>query len=454
MTNPSLSKHFIFLFVLSLFSTIYLSSCSNNSLNTGEQRIGVQATPSFISFSGIENNSQALITLNNYDETAAVISSIKSSDAGYSISPNVVSDTLPGFGLKQLTLKLDYALFDGSDTARVVIHISGSANTDSVVIKVKGPRKAITRNLSNNSFSERPIDITADNSKILFVSNREGTQQVYTMDNRGGSIQKISPDLSLNYNAVKFTTDEDKILFYSYSADTTTSIYLHDIALGTDDLILQRQGYNVPVDISSDGLKILYNKRVGVQNDVYVIDIDGSNKVELAADPIINEIAVFFEPRDQRILYHTLEGVKHQMYKIRVSGENRKLISDGTGDDIPVATTKDGSTLVFYSDRLNRREVMLCNWEGENIIQTTNNLLYDYPADIHGDTRNVLFMTTINGNSEIYESGYNGERLFRLTINIFDDIAVKYSPDSKYVLMYRNQPNAQVYIIDLRSYRF
>lgn len=453
MINPTLFKPFILLLVLSTCSTMYFSSCSNNNLNNGEQRTGIQVTPSFISFNGIEANAEAFITLNNYDEAPVVIRSITSDDAGYSVSPNVISDTLAGFGLKSLTLKLNYALFDGSDTARVVFKTVGSASTDSVIIKVKGPRKAITRNLSNNSFSERPVDIADDNNKILFVSNREGTQQVYTMDNRGGNIKKISPDLTMSYNAVKFTKEYDKILYYSFTADTTTSIYLHDIALGTDDLILQRQGYNVPVDISSDGLKILYNKRIGVQNDVYVIDIDGSNKVALADDPLINEIGVFFEPRDQRVMYHTFEGASHQMYKIRVSGENRKKISDGTGDDIPIATTKDGATLVFFSDRLNRREVMLCNWDGESLVQTTNNLLYDYPADIHGDTRNVLFMTTINGNSEIYESGYNGERLVRLTINVLDDKAVKYSPDSKYVLMYRKQPNDQVYIIDLRSYR-
>lgn len=448
MRNNSIVPYlFPFLLIGFLLGT---QACKNNNLRSGETRSGVAFFPSFISFLGYSQNASAQVRVSNFEDAQLVVDSIRISDPGYSIKDVSQLDTIPPLGTIFLEILLDYARFDGTDTASIQLFINNPLITDKVELLIKGPKKAITRPVSQNEFNDVPIDFSPDESQILFISNQEGAEQVYLMNRDGSNRRRINTQPG-HYGVAGFSGDGNKIVYYA-KQDTTTTIFMFDLTTQTEQIILRFQGYNIPVAVSEDGQKIVFNKRVGLQHDVYLMDLQATGFVPLATSEV-DERAVFFEPGDQRVLYYeTVQNIS-QMYKVRVTGSDRRKVSDGVGHDIPRATTEDGEKILFFSDRLNRRDVYISDWDGANVTQVTVNVRYDYPGDINSRIKKVLYLSQINGNNEIFESNYDGTNELRLTEDSRLDFPVAYSKSGSFILFYRAETTNQMYVIDMRSLR-
>jgi len=438
-------------FLILILLGLGFNSCKNNSLDPGDGREGVIVSPTFFSFRAATSDASAIIKVSSYESTSIIITDVISSDPGFSLSMITTPDTLIPNGARIGELKLDFDTFDGSDTVKIVLKYANNPIADSSVIRILGPSKVIHRRVLENQSNDIPIEFSPDASEILFISDRLGSNQVFTVNRLSKVVKQLNMETA-EYSAAGYSPNGEFIM-YSSVKDTASLVYLYSTVTGTEQLVLSGVGNFTPVSMSVDNRFILLNRVIGIVHNIYLLDIPNERLIPILTDENDDQ-AILFEPGDQRILFHRLENGARQMYKIRVDGSDMRKISDGEGDDVPVAASSDREYITFYSDRLGRREVYLTDWDGSILQKVTDNLRLDNPVDIQAEYKKVLYRSIVNGNPQVYESNYNGEADLSYTApSQFANEPVKYSKDGKLILYYSKRPNSQIFYVDLISVR-
>ncbi len=164
---------------------------------------------------------------------------------------------------------------------------------------------------------------------------------------------------------------------------------------------------NAYPDWSPDGSKIAFQSNRTGHNDIFIMNADGTNLVQLT----------------------------HDRY------DNKKP-----------SWSPDGTRLTFISDRSGNEDVYIMSEDGTEITQLTTNEAPDEFPSWHPSGNNIIFSSfrnmdemsrrrnIWNGNIELYEIGLNGENLKRLTNSPTWDIYGSYSPDGSSVLYYKTLP--------------
>ena len=114
-------------------------------------------------------------------------------------------------------------------------------------------------------------------SRIAFASNRDGDDDIHTMDPDGSSVQNLWLDDLRFADDAAWSPDGTKIAFTSVR-DGNDEIYVMD-ADGSNAARLTRNRYNDQGPVwSPDGSKIAFISDRDGQCEVYVMDADGSNQ--------------------------------------------------------------------------------------------------------------------------------------------------------------------------------
>jgi Tol biopolymer transport system component len=221
-------------------------------------------------------------------------------------------------------------------------------------------------------------------SKIAFVSNRDGNNEIYIMNPDGTDQVNLTNNLA-DDNDPAFSPDGAKILFRS-DRGGNTDIYLMN-ADGSDPINLTN---DVDLDssprFSPDGSRIIFGSRGTGLSDVYAMDIDGSNRVNLTNDPD----------------------------------------SDGSPQFSP-----DGSKIVFTSRRDGNLEIYIMDADGSNPTRLTNNLLFDGEATFSPDGSKIAFTSQRDGigNDEVYVMNADGTDQTSITNSAAIEEDPGFSPD-------------------------
>jgi Tol biopolymer transport system component len=119
---------------------------------------------------------------------------------------------------------------------------------------------------------------SSDGKKIVFVSNRDGNDEIYVMNADGTAPTRVTTTTSVSESDPGFSPDSRQIVYAAGS-----DIWVMD-AGGTNQRKLTSNGTTVtesgPV-FSPDGTKIAYTSGV---YDLFIMDADGSNPVNLFPD--------------------------------------------------------------------------------------------------------------------------------------------------------------------------
>lgn len=181
-------------------------------------------------------------------------------------------------------------------------------------------------NLSNNSADDFDPVISADGSTIAFLSGRSGTTRLYAMDSDGSNVREISALAGLDGLGIGLSSNGNQVVFCAapsgwpqiyvantsgsvtvtnlsndlnsfdltpcISPDGTTVAYSKDGSLyqmpiggGTKSLIYTAAGDIEFPSYSSDGTKIVFLSLVNFAWDIFRVDSNGSNAVNLTLTP-------------------------------------------------------------------------------------------------------------------------------------------------------------------------
>jgi len=191
--------------------------------------------------------------------------------------------------------------------------------------------------------------------------------------------------------------------------------------------------------ISSDGLKVAFYSDVDGDNEIYMIDSDGTGLRPLTTNSF-DDTAPSISSNGSTVAFQRISGNDADIYVVNSDGSELRLSPQNSVDDTDPAMSGDGLWVAFVSNDnplgLNPEgdpEIFLVGTNGANLRQLTQNTGDDLLPTISSDGGKIAFQSMIAGTFEIFVINSDRTGLTRLTTNNEHDTSPSISLDGQKV---------------------
>lgn len=95
-------------------------------------------------------------------------------------------------------------------------------------IVLLNPKAGTEINLSDNNYDNSKPDVSRDGSKIVFLSNRDGNPEIYTMNADGSDVHRLTLTTGVDYEDPSWSPDGKYIVFASNMDGDHFNLYVMD----------------------------------------------------------------------------------------------------------------------------------------------------------------------------------------------------------------------------------
>ncbi|MBM3284640.1 MAG: Tol-Pal system beta propeller repeat protein TolB [Candidatus Aminicenantes bacterium] len=255
---------------------------------------------------------------------------------------------------------------------------------------------------------ERPIFT----SKIVFVSDRDGNDELYMMDYDGHNQTRLTFNKFRDYIPAR-SPDGKKIAYTSYTGVDVAGLYLLDLEAGKKTPVTTR-GTSFSPDFSPDGKKLAFCSTMDGNAEIYVALADGKNIKRLTYNQAI-DTAPSWSPTGREIAFVSDRSGTPQIYIMDAEGSNVRRVSfGGTYHDSP-AWAPTGDRIVYVSRVENIFDLYVLNLRSNQIIKLTESNARNESPAWSPDGRHIVFSSNMSGPIQLYTIDYDGANLRRLT---------------------------------------
>lgn len=283
-----------------------------------------------------------------------------------------------------------------------------------------------------------------DETKIIFQSTRDNLKcdQIFIMDTNG-SKQKMISNGSGRTTCAYFLPGDSLILYAS------THHYDKDCPPPPD----RTRGY----------VWKLYDSF-----DVFVSDLNGKIIRQLTCDYGYDAEATV-SPKGDKIVFTSTRTGDPEIYTMNIDGTDLKRITSEKGYDGGAFFSWDGSKIVFRASRPKTErelkdyeelvkygyvrptnlEIYVCDADGNNLRQVTNNGAANFAPFFHPDGKRIIFCSNVNSkdkrNFDLYIINIDGTGLEQVTFNETFDGFPMFTRDGKKLIFCSNRFNSKLY---------
>ena len=231
-----------------------------------------------------------------------------------------------------------------------------------------------------------------------------------------------------------------RILFAS-GWEGNSELYTRDFAGGTWTRLTSTTDNEGEPAWSPDGSKIAYRRGVSGLPDIWVMDADGSNQLNLTKASTSFEIRPAWSPDGSRIVYESDLTGSFDIWVMGADGSSRTNLTPSTtsSQEADPAWSPDGSTIAFASDRDGpRTEIYLMDADGTNQRNLTKSpTTWDSDPAWSPDGSQIAYVSVAaGGKADIWvmdPDGTNKANLTPLTPGS-DETTPAWSPDGQHIL--------------------
>jgi TolB protein len=221
-----------------------------------------------------------------------------------------------------------------------------SIRTGDTEVFVADPDTGDMSNLSRSPNSEDRYPCwSPDGKQICFMSDREGTTNLWIMNADGSNVRRLNRTPAVCYMpSWQRTPDGERIVFGKHGQRPEMASTRPD---GTGEQIL---GVGHDPTLSPDGTLITYTGEIGGGVTVFVMKYDGSKKRQVVKE--ISKIGATFpnwSPDSKEIVYSFPVGEAEELFIINADGTGQRQLTKfgGTSVSTPSAWSPDGKWISF-----------------------------------------------------------------------------------------------------------
>lgn len=297
--------------------------------------------------------------------------------------------------------------------------------SDILIMQTDGSNKInLTADMVKEQHTSYKIeDVSRDGKNILFTQSypkTSGTGAIYTtwiMDISGANKKSLN-NTALQPFRPRFSADGALIVFLA--TDNMNDVF-----------VMNRNSMN-PGNITSDSnrdwspnfypndQKIIYVSEESDRMDLYSINLDGSNRMNLTNDGALYGANYTFSYDGTKIVYSSSKSGQENIYSINPDGSNQMQITNSYGKQNPVLSF-DNSMIAFVAWTIDGYDIRIIDIDGRNektIASTVKPAQNDYWRPIvlfTPDNKHIIFTSHNDGNDEIYKADLNGKNIQNLT---------------------------------------
>ena len=256
-----------------------------------------------------------------------------------------------------------------------------------------------------------------DGSRIAFVSDRDGSVDIYAMKADGTGVTRLTRDAAWDLFPA-WSPDGSRIALSS-DRDGNPEIYVMN-ADGTGMMRLTRgspEGESGQPTWSPDGSGIAFASERDGNFDIYVMNADGTGVTRLTRDAGWDYFPAW-SPDGSRIAFVSDrdDGFYEQIHVMNADGTGvTRLTSVSPWFDGSPAWSPDGSRIAFDSDRDGDFDIYVMNADGTGVTRLTRHSADDGLPSWSPDGSRIAFASNRDGNVEIYAMNSDGTGVTRLT---------------------------------------
>jgi Tol biopolymer transport system component len=211
-------------------------------------------------------------------------------------------------------------------------------------------------------------------------------RDIYVMDANGlnqSNLTGYESSITLSVQP-DWSPDGSKIAFAAYSSLTsTTAPNIHVMNADGSNITVIDSGYNDAIPSwSSDSSKIaFFTSRDGGHGDseVFIMDSDGSNPMNISNNPVVFgvdnsgwESDPSWSPDGNKIAFASHRSGFFDIWVMDADGSNQVNLTDQPTYDASPAWSPDSTKIAFMSDRSGDSEIYVMNADGSSPVKITN----------------------------------------------------------------------------------
>ena len=249
-------------------------------------------------------------------------------------------------------------------------------------------------------------------SKIVFISNRDGNDELYMMDYDGHNQTRLTFNKKQDYMPA-WSADGRKIAFTSYR-NNRAALYILNPYEGKMTEVLSK-GTNFAPAFSQDGKKLAFCSTAEDGNpEIYVASSDGKKIKRLTFNNAI-DTAPSWSPTSREIAFTSDRGGTPQIYIMDAEGSNVRRVSFGGSYHDAAAWSPAGDRITYVSRVDQIFDIYVLNLRTEQVIKLTESNARNETPSWSPDARHLVFSSNLSGKIQLYTIDYDGSNLRRLT---------------------------------------
>ncbi len=259
--------------------------------------------------------------------------------------------------------------------------------------------------------------MTATTGKIAFRSDRDGSLEIYVMNDDGSEPRRLTVN-GVDDLVGSWSPDGRQIAFSSGGAGRFDLVLMNDDGSGQHSLTHEPASGHLAAAWSPDGSKIAFHSNRDGDNDIYVMNDDGSGLRNLTNNDASDGDPAW-SPDGSRIAFQSDRDGDNEIYVMDADdGSNVTQLTTNDASDRAPAWSPDGSRIAFDSDRLNADfEIYVVDVEDSSVNRLTENNADDGAAAWSADGSRIAFVSDRDGDYEIYVMDDDGSNVTNLTNN-------------------------------------
>jgi TolB protein len=275
-------------------------------------------------------------------------------------------------------------------------------------------------------------------SQIVYVSDTDGDQEIYLLDPESGKSSRLTNN---------GTADEEP----RWSHDGRQIAYVSRETGDKEINVVDKEGNQLSRLTNNPGLDASPRWSPAEQKLAYVSELEeeGNDLTEIYSIAVEDrEISqVTFEgaaeelgdwsPNGEWIVFYNQEPEADRGLWLR-NPEGVNLLRLTEGEDTQPCWSPDGKYIAFVRQQEDAKAIFLArrakdgSWkDGVDETRLTHGGFDDYSPVWHPNSKTIAFVSTRDGNPEIYTMQADGANQHRLTTNKADDLSPVYSPSGK-----------------------
>jgi len=263
----------------------------------------------------------------------------------------------------------------------------------------------------------------AGSGRIVFTSTRDGNLEIYSARTDGEDPQRLTNTFAAESNPA-WSPNGQQIAFLS-DRNGLDDLWVMDLEGESEQRAVEAEGERGQFTWAPDSNRIAYTSGQDGDVDVYVVDLEKNQQIRLTSSTAKEDLGGW-SANGEWVVFAVLDGPAQGIHTKNPLGVDEIQLTEKPdfspqwaprGDKIAFLSTRDGDVEIYVMDADGQNETNLSKKPGD-----------DLDFDWSPDGRRIVFISQRDGNPEVYVVSLDGE-IERLTHNTVEERNPRWSPN-------------------------